>query len=167
MSSDGINDFSENISSIETAKDYNDTEDIEEIEIDNDLCWCVPLVCMFFPPFFVQLSLSFEVKKVLKIDKKNNQIIVVSKNIFGCDICCKKRILFLDQIKKCKLYLVSYPSKGTVGFDIRMSCDIESVLGFKDLLFYGCRYKPEIFKKLGDTLKKYVDTEIENLQTKK
>ena len=45
MSSDGINDFSEKISSIETAKDYNDTKEIEEIVIYNDPCW----FSSFFP----------------------------------------------------------------------------------------------------------------------
>ena len=167
MSSDGINDFSENISSIETAKDYNDTKEIEEIVLF-DNCWYFPLFFLIFPPFFIQMSLAFPVKALLRIDKVNKLLIYTSKNIYGCETCCfRKRILDLSQIKKCKLYLFSYPSRSTAGFDIRMNCDVESTLGFRDILFSAIKYDPRVYKQIGETLKKYVDTEIQNLETNK
>ena len=78
MSSDGINDFSENISSIETAKDYNDTKEIEEIVLF-DNCWYFPLFFLIFPPFFIQMSLAFPVKALLRIDKVNKLLIILLK----------------------------------------------------------------------------------------
>ena len=48
-----------------------------------------------------------------------------------------------------------------------MNCDVESTLGFRDILFSAIKYDPRVYKQIGETLKKYVDTEIQNLETNK
>ena len=82
-------------------------------------------------------------------------------------MCFQKKIFELSQIKKCNLYLFSHQSTRTTGFDIRMNCDVESVLGFRDILFSSIIYDPRVYKEIGETLQKYVDTEIHNLETNK
>ena len=127
------------------------------------------LVQFFFsliiPPCFILQSLTSPIKTILRIDRVNKLLIYTAKNICGCETCCfRKKIFEFSQIKKCKLYLFSRPGTRTTGFDIRMNCDVESVLGFRDILFSFIIYDPRVYKEIGETLKKYVDTEIQNLE---
>ena len=149
---------------IDTSKDVKDIEDL--IILENP-CYYLFIFLIVPPAFFVMLFL-FPIKILIRFDRINNQLLYLSKGLFGCNNCCETKTLDIPQIKSCRLYQYLMPNRRRpLERKIYMACDIESVLGYKFTFFSIMLSDQKIFEELGEKLKNCVDTEIVPLEVTK
>ena len=166
MSTFEVNTFLENSQNpnIDTSKDVKDIEDL--IILENP-CYYLFIFLIVPPAFFIMLFL-FPIKILIRFDRINNQLLYLSKGLFGCNNCCETKTLDIPQIKSCRLYQYLRPNRSRpLERKIYMACDIESVLGYKFTFFSIMLSDQKIFEELGEKLKNCVDTEIVPLEASK
>ena len=152
-----------------TPNEDNDTKeinDIDELLICKDNCVLFLFFTFPFIPVFFILTSIVGYKDVIILDGKNKQIISCSRNIYGCRIF--KKFYDFFQIKKVKIFTssISDPIRpfNKIYF---INCDIYSNDNDKATLFHNIPYDLEKFNEFSIIFKKYVDTEVEPLETQK
>ena len=167
MSTFEVNTFLENSQNpnIDTSKDV---KDIEDFIISETPCYFLFIFLIAPPPTFFIMLFLFPLKKLIRFDRINNQLLYLSKGLFGCNNCCETKTLDIPQIKSCRLYQYLMPNRRRpLERKIYMACDIESVLGYKFTFFSIMLSDQKIFEELGEKLKNCVDTEIVPLEVTK
>ena len=122
---------------------------------------------LWFPILAIMWYFRDPYKRMIKIDKKNNTLLVYNTGLIPC---CKltPKPYSLNNIKKIRIYVYSMPDP-KVGFNklYFVNCEIYSLNGEKEELFKDAKYDKEIFDKYEQFFKKYFETEIEPLEVAK
>ena len=157
-------------------KNQEDNNDIDEIIVMYffKFCGCPSLLFLFvfifflwFPPLPILVYCCEPYKRIIRIDKKNNILLIYNTGFIPC---CKlnPKSYSLNNIKNIRIYVYSLPDP-KIGFSklYYINCEIYSLNGDKEDLFKDRKYDKEAIDRYESFFKKYFQTEIEPLEVAK